>query len=119
LSLDISNGNQDDYASFDIGNGNECIDVSFNIGNRNPDDDASTHIGDGNHGGDARFNISDRIQMGRAAFDVVDAKVVELARMFQSLGSEGILESVYIYTALYLIDDNFSVDVCSLAKYIP
>jgi hypothetical protein len=64
--------------------------VSFNIGNGNQDHDASIAIGNGNQGRDVMFNVCDGIQNGRDAIDAVDAEVMELARAFQSLGTEGI-----------------------------
>jgi len=119
VSFDIGNGNQDDDPSFDIGNGNQCMDVSFDIGNRNHDDDASIDIGNGNQGRDASFNVRDGIQNGMDAIDGVDAEVLELAQAFQSLGTEGIFEFVFIYTALYLIHVNCFLDVGCIPKYVP
>ena len=119
VSFDIGNGNQDDDAGFDIGNGNQSMDVSFDIGNGNHDDDASIDIGNGNQGRDGSFNVRDGIQNGRDAIDGVDAEVLELARAFQSLGTEGILELVCIYTALYPIHVNCFLDVGCLPKYVP
>jgi hypothetical protein len=119
VSFDIGNGNQDDDASFDIGNGNQSMDVNFDIGNGNHDDDASIDIGNGNQGRDASFNVRDGIQNGRDAIDGVDAEVLELARAFQSLGTDGIFELVCIYTALYPIHVNCFLDVGCIPKYVP
>jgi len=119
VSFDIGNGNQDNDASVDIGNGNQSMDVSFHIGNGNHDDDASIDIGNGNQGRDANFNVHDGIQNGRDAIDGVDAEVLELARAFQSLGTEGIFQLVYIYTALYPIHVNCFLDVGCIPKYVP
>jgi len=91
VSLDIGNENQDDDASFVIGHGNEIMDGSCGIGNGKQDDDARIVICDGNQRRDAKFNVHDRIQNGRNAINEVDAEVLELAQVFQSLGTEGIL----------------------------
>ena len=91
MSLDIGNENQDDDASFVIGHGNEIMDGSCGIGNGKQDDDARIVICDGNQRRDAKFNVHDRIQNGRNAINEVDAEVLELAQVFQSLGTEGIL----------------------------
>jgi hypothetical protein len=119
VSFDISNGNQDDDVSFNIGNGNQSMDVSFDIGNGNHDDDAHIDIGNGIQGRDASFNIHDGIQNGSDAIDGVDAEVLELARAFQSLSTEGIFELVCIYTALYPIHVNCFLDVGCIPKYVP
>ena len=95
------------------------MDVSFDIGNGNHDNDASIDIGNSNQGRDASFNVRDRIQNGRDAIDGGDAKVLELARAFQSLSSKGIFELVCIYTALYPIHVNCFLDVRCLPKYVP
>jgi hypothetical protein len=119
VSFNIGNGNQDDDATFYIGNGNQSMDVSFDIGNGNHDDDASIDIGNGNQGRDASFNVRDGIHNGRDAINGVDAEVLELARAFQSLGTEGIFELVCIYTALYLIHVNCFLDVRCIPTYFP
>jgi len=119
VSFNIGNGNQDDDVSFNIGNGNQSMDGRFNISNGNQDDDASIDIGNGNQGRDASFNIRDGFQNGRDAIDGVDAEVLELARAFQSLGTEGIFQSVCIYTALYPIHVNCFLDVGCIPKYVP
>ena len=119
MSFDIGNGNQEDDAIFDISNGNQNMDVSFDIGNRNYDDDMSINIGNGNQGRDASVNIHDGIHNGRDAVVAVDAEVLELARAFQNLRTEGIFESVCIYTALYPIHVNCFLDVGCIPKYVP
>jgi hypothetical protein len=119
VSFDIGNVNQDDDASFDIGDENQNMDVRFDIGNGNHDDDASIDISKGNPGRDASFTVRDGSQNGRDAIDRVDAEVLELARAFQSLGTEGIFELVCIYTALYPIHVNCFLDVGCIPKYDP
>jgi hypothetical protein len=100
VSFDIGNGNQDDNVSLDIGNGNQSLDVSFDMDNRSQDCIASIVIGNSTQGRDASFNIRDGVQNGMDAIDGVDAKVMALAQAFQSIGTDGIFESVCIYTAL-------------------
>ena len=90
VRVDIGNGNQDDDANFDIGNWNQSMDVSFDIGNGNQDNNASIYIGNGNQGRDAGFKVHEGIENGRDAIHGVDGEVVEHARAFQSLGTEGI-----------------------------
>jgi hypothetical protein len=72
---------------------------------------ASIDIGNVDQGRDESFNARDGIQNGRDAIDAVDGKVLELARAFQSLGTEGMFELVCIYTALYRIHVNCFLDV--------
>jgi len=119
VSFDIGSGNQDDHASFVIGNGNQRMDVIFDIGNGNQDDDASIDIGNANQGRDASFNVCHRIENSRDAIVGADAEVLELARAFESLGTEGIFELVCIYTALYPIHVNCFLDVGCIPKYVP
>jgi len=119
MSFNISSRNQDKDASFDIGNGNHSMDVCFDIDNRNHDDDASIDIVNGNQARDRSFKVHNGIQNGRDAIDVVDAQVFDLARAFQSLGTEGTFELVCIYTALYPIHVNCFLDVGCIPKYAP
>jgi len=118
VNFDIGNVNQDDDPSFDIGNGNNSIDVSFDMGNGNSDDDASIDSGSDIEGTDASFNSRDGNQNCRDAIDGADAEVVELARAFQSPGTERFFELVWIYTALYPIHDDCFLDVSCIPKYI-
>jgi hypothetical protein len=119
VSFGISNMNQDDDASFDFANWNQSIDVSFDIGNGNHNDNASIDIGNGNQGRDASVKVRDGSQNGRDTIDGVDSKVLELARAFQSLSTEGFFELVCIYTALYPIHVNCFLDVGCIPKYVP
>jgi len=95
------------------------MDVSFNIGNRNQDNCGCNDIGNSNLGRDVSFNIDDGIQNGRDAIDKVDAKVMGLTRVFQSLGTDGIIEILCIYSARYLRDVNCFEDVRCIQTYIP
>ena len=116
VRFDIGNGNQNDDSSFDIGNGNQSIDVRLNIGNRNQDDDARNDIANSNQGRDASFNVCDGILDGRDALDGGDAEVVELARAIKSLSTEGVFDSIRIYTAPYPIHVNRFLDVSCIPK---
>jgi len=53
------------------------------------------------------------------AINVVDAEVLKLVQVFQSIGTEGIFELVCIYTALYPIYVNCFLDVGCIPLYIP
>ena len=119
VSFHIGNGNQDYDASFNIGNGNQSMDVSFDIGNGNHDDKAIIDVGNGNQGRDACFNVPDGIQTGRYAIDGLDAEVLELARAFQSPGTERIFDLVCIYTALDPIHVHCFLDVGCIPKDVP
>ena len=119
VRFDIGNGNQDNDANFDIGLRNQSMDVSFDIGNGNQDDHARIDISNSNPGRDANLNVRHGIQNGWDAIDGVDAEVLEIAQAFQSLGTEGILESVCIYTALYPIHVNCFLDISCIPQYIP
>jgi len=94
------------------------MDSTVDIGNRNHDDDGRLDIGNGNQGRDASFNVRDRIQICRDAIHGVEDKVVELSPVFQSLGTEGIFESVCIYTTLYPIHVNCFQDISCIPKYV-
>jgi len=103
---------------FDIGNGAEYLDVSLHFSNRIQDSNASTAIENSNLGGEVSFTIHDRARNGRDVIDGVDAKVVELAWVDQSLSTEGICQLACIYTALTPIHANCSLDVGCIAQSI-
>jgi hypothetical protein len=75
-------------------------------------------IGNSYQGRDASFNVHGRIQDGRDDIHGVDAEVLKLARAFQSLGTEGILQLVSICTALYPIHVNCFQDFGCIPKYV-
>ena len=91
--------------------------MTIDICNGSQDDDVSIDIGSCNHGMDATFNVRDGIQNGRDAIDGVDAEVLELACTFQSLGTEAIFTLACIYTALYLIHVDCSLDIGCISMY--
>jgi hypothetical protein len=95
------------------------MDASFDIGNGNQDHNVSNDIGNGNQGEDASFNVRDGIQNRSNAIAGLDAEVLELARAFQSLSTEGMFELVSIYTALYPIHVNCFLDVDCIPKCVP
>jgi len=111
VSCDMGNGHQDNDATFDNRNVNQSMNVSFDIANGNQDDHVSIDIGNGTQCRHVSFNIRDGIQNGRDVNDAVDAEVLELARAFQSLSTEGLFELVCINTALHPIHVHCSLDV--------
>jgi len=101
-----------------MGSGNESLDVLFDIGIGNQDVNAMIDIAKRNQGWYASIKLRDVIQNSRDAIDEVDAKDLELAQAFRSLGTEGICQSVCINTALYPIHVDWFLDICCIPKYV-